>query len=182
MATEILQKTGTPIVWADATDWPVGGAHGFGNDDYQLDLTALADTKAWQGVKGNLGATRAAAYQVWAGLEWGASAPTAGESVYFYWSESQSDTAGTGNTGGASGADGAYHDSSEEEWLKQLNLPWTFTATNDGQGTTQIMRVGTLYLPARYGMPVVWNESGQALDSDAANMFFAIVPIIDESQ
>ncbi len=182
MATEILQKTGTPKVWAHAADWPGGGAHGFGDDDYELDLTALATTKARMGAKGDLGAMRAAEYAVIIGLEGGGTPPAAGAAANVYWSASNSGTAATGNAGGASGSDGAYQDGSETEWVKQLTLVGTFTATNDGAGTVQIQEVGRFRPPTRYGMPVVHSLLGQTLDGDATNMFVALVPIVDEAQ
>lgn len=181
MATEILQKTGTPKVWADATDWPGGGAHGISDDNYQLNLDTLATTKARQGVKGDLGATRAAEYYIKVGLEWG-TAPAAGGVVNVYWSSSESETAATGNDGGCSGADAAYKDAEEDEWVKQLIGPFPFTATNDGAGTAQIQVVGRFRPPSRYGMPVVHNRSSHAFDTDAANMFVALIPIVDEAQ
>ncbi|MBU0599089.1 hypothetical protein KKF61_08975 [Patescibacteria group bacterium] len=182
MTTQLVkQLTGTPIVWADATDWPGGGAHGFGDDDYQLDLTALATTKARQGTKGDLGALRAAEWSITVGVEL-AVAPAAGVCVYYYWSPSASGTAGTGNAGGASGADGAYQDSSEAEWLNQLIYLGCLVATADATAVVQIQTIGRFRPPQRYGMPVVYNVTAQAFHSDAVEMFFALTPIDDQIQ
>lgn len=182
MATEILIKDGTPKIWADATDWPVGGAHGFGNEDYQLDLTGVADTNARQGAKGDLGATRAARFAVRVGIE-PAAAPTAGEVIEFYWSASNSATAATGNDGGASGSDAAYKNGEEDEWVAQLTYIGCLVLTADGAATVQIATINAEFIPPqRYGMPVVKNEAGQALHTDAVEMFIALIPQIDESQ
>jgi len=189
MANEILIQDAagsslSDIVWAHAADWPEGGAHGFGDDNYELDLTAVASTKAEQGAKGDLTATRAESYTVTVGLEWN-TAPSAGDAVEIYWSASNSGTAGTGNTGGASGATGAYKDSEEDEWKKQLQLIGVFIATNDGNGTTQIQVVSNHFVPPlRYGMPVVVNESDQTFNSagNADNMFVALSPNVPEIQ
>lgn len=62
MATEILVKDGTPICWADTTDYNPAGS-GISRT-HQIDLTSLPDTKARQGAKADLGATRAARYAV----------------------------------------------------------------------------------------------------------------------
>ena len=181
MPTEILVKTGTPIIWADATDWPVDGAHGLGNETYQLDLTSVATTKARQAVKGDLGATRAANYFVKVAIEF-AVAPAIGATVDIYWSPSQSATAATGNDGGASGADDAYKNSEESEWLAQCIYLGSLSATADATPTVQIQTVGKFSPPARYGMPIVRNATAQAFHNDAVEMFVALIPIVDEAQ
>jgi len=179
MATEILVKSGTPVVWADTTDYSDTNS-GF-TRTHQLDLTSLADTKAREGAKADLGATRAARYAVRVGIEFD-SAPTAGEAVYFYWSASHSGTAGTGNDGGCTGADVAYKDGEESEWVKQLQLIGVLTVTNDAATTVQYATVGEFCPPERYGQVVVWNEAGQALEGDAVEQFVALIPIVDEAQ
>jgi len=187
MANEILIQDAagsslSDIIWADATDWPGGGAHGFSDDDYQLDLTAVASTEARMGAKGDLTATRAMSYSVVVGLEWG-TAPSAGDTVEIYWSASNSGTAATGNAGGATGSDGDYKNGEEDEWKKQLQLVGVFVATNDAAGTTQIQAISNHFVPpTRYGMPVIVNESDQAFDTDATNMFVALVPNVPEIQ
>lgn len=181
MPNEILQKTGTPIVFADATDWASGGAHGFGNDDVQFNMESVANNAARQSTKGDLGATRARQYEVRVGVEWG-TAPTAGNLLEFYWSASASATAGTGNDGGCSGADGAYKAGEEDEWKKQLLFIGNVIATNDGAGTVQLQTIGVFTPPERYGQIVMVNKSGQTLDTDAINLFVALVPIKDEVQ
>jgi hypothetical protein len=183
MATEVKVKTGTPVVWADTTDFSASDS-GY-TRTHQLDLTSIANNAARQGDKGDLGATRARRYVVRAGIEFG-SAPAAGLSVEVYWSSSFSSTAGTGNDGGASGADGAYKAGEEDEWKKQLTLIGFLVVTNDGAGTVQRQTVSDKFShfepPTRYGMPIVVNKSGQTLDSDAINMFVALEPILDEIQ
>ena len=179
MANEIKHKEGTPTVWADTTDYSAT-ASGFTRTD-QIDLTSLASTKARQGAKADLGATRARLYAVRIGLEY-AVAPTAGTTMEVYWSSSFSATAGTGNDGGASGSDGAYQDSSEAEWKKQLIFLGSLVLTNDATTVVQYGTVGYFTPPHRYGMPIVVNLGGQALHSDAVEMFVALVPIIDEVQ
>lgn len=177
MATEVLQKTGTPVVWANSGD--------FNGTDFTrthaLNLTSLANGKARQGAKADLGATRAAQYAVRLAIEMG-TAPTAGKQIQVYWSSSPSGTAATANTGGASGADEAYKDGEEAEWVKQLQLIGLMTLTNDGAGTVQKQMVGIFTPPERYGMPVILNASGQTLDSDAVQMYVALIPIVDEIQ
>jgi len=179
VATEILVKTGTPVCWADTTDYSSTGS-GI-TRTHQIDLTSIADTKARQGAKADLEASgpRAARYAVVVGIEMDVS-PTAGEVVEFYWSSSYSTTAGTGNDGGASGADAAYKDGEEAEWVKQLTFLGALVLTNDAATTVQRACIGTFCPPDRYGMPVVKNEGGQAFEGDAVEAYIALIPIVDE--
>ena len=178
MATEVLIKNGTAITWAHAAD--------YGNvpyvDDYELDLSGLANAAARQGVKGDLGAVRAAQYAVRVGVELHVDLTAAGY-VEVYWSSSPSATAATSNTGGATGSDGAYTDgvNSHKEhlvYVGSLQLPAT---ADDDILYDGIINSG--FVPAeRYGMPILINRSGQALEAAAETMFITLIPIIDEIQ
>lgn len=182
MANAIKLNAAAPIIWADATDWPGGGAHGFGDDTYQLDLTSVANGAARQGAKGDLGDPRSLSYTVRAAIEF-AVAPTAGTVVEYYWSASESSTAATGNDGGASGSDAAYKAGEEDEWKRQLTPIGALIATADATATVQIQTINSDFRPpSRYGMVVVVNKSGQALHSDAVEMFVALVPNDPEVQ
>jgi hypothetical protein len=175
MATFTLAD-GTPIIWADATDWPDGGAHGFGNDNYQIDLTSLANNAARQGVKGDLGATRSPTFAVRVGIEVDVAPVSTGAAyVEFYWSASSSGTAATGNDGGTTGTDAAYADPTE--WTRQLTYIGSLICTADAAPVVQIQTINEAFQPpTRYGMPVVVNKSGQALEGDAIEMFIALIP------
>lgn len=169
---------GTPIVWADTTDYS-NVASGY-TRTHQLDLTSLANGAARQGAKADLGATRPAGYAVRVGIEMDV-APTAGNTVEFYWSASASSTAATGNDGGASGADGAYKAGEEDEWKKQLTYIGCIILTNDAAPTVQMQTINGFFIPPeRYGQVVVVNESGQALEGDAVEMFVALIPQYDK--
>jgi hypothetical protein len=181
MATDILIADGTAIVFADTTDY----SGDLGTRTHQLDLTGITDTSARQSAKADFGATRAAQYAVVVAIEFGASAPTAGEVVKFFLSQSPSATAATANPGGASGSDAAYtgtSGSSIAESVLQMTDLGVLTVTNDGAGTVQYERIGTLLLPMRYGSVVAWNEAGQTFDADAAKMGVALYPLKDQSQ
>jgi hypothetical protein len=180
MASEILVKQGTAVCWADTTDYSATNS-GIART-HQIDLTSLADTKARQGAKADLTATRAGGYSVLVGIEMDV-APTAGEVVEIYWAASYSGTAGTGNAGGASGADAAYKDGEEAEWVQQLIHIGDVVLTADAATTVQVQCVNPYFSPpTRYGMPVVKNEGGQAFEGDAVEMFVALIPVTDESQ
>jgi len=179
MPNEILQKTGTPLVWANATDFSSTGS-GFART-HQLDLTSLPNTAARQGAKADLGATRARQYAVVAGVQPNVAA-TAGTVVEIWWSSSTSGTAGTGNTGGAGGADAAYKAAKEDEWKQQLQYLGSLVLTNDGGTNVQYQCVGYFTPADRYGMPVVVNKSGVTLKNNGIEMFMALVPLVDEVQ
>ena len=180
MANEILVKQGTAVCWADETDY--NNANSGIARTHQIDLTSLATTKARQGAKADLTATRAAGYAVLAGIEMDV-APTAGTVVDIFWSASASGTAGTGNAGGASGADAAYKDGEEAEWVQQLIHIGSVVLTADAAPVVQVQCVNPYFSPpTRYGMPVVRNVGGQAFEGDAVEMFVALVPVVDESQ
>lgn len=180
MATEVLVKSGTPVVFADATDYsPTNSGY---TRTAQIDLTSIANGAARQSEKVDLGATRAAGFAVRVGIELDV-APTAGNQIEFYWSASISGTAGTGNDGGASGADAAYQAGSEDEWKRQLLLLGVLVCTADAAPVVQLATINAYFQPpTRYGSVVVVNKSGQALEGDAVEMFVALTPVVDEIQ
>ncbi len=177
MANEILVKTGTAKVWADATDYTPN------DEDYQIDLTSLADGAARQGAKGDLGATRPRRYAVEVWIEYDV-APVSGTTCDIYWAPSAHATAATENHGGASGSDAAYTGTagdSLDDSLKQLDFIGSCILTSDA--ATVVQRFSFVYSPPhRYGMPVIDNNGGQALEGDAVEMAFKMIPIVDEVQ
>lgn len=179
MAT-YTRAQGTPIIWADNTDFNPAGASSLGTtENYQLDLTSLADGTARQGAKGDLGATRAAEYACFLRWETG-TAPAAGTRVDVFWAASISATAANDNAGGTSGSDAAWPgDSNEDEWALQLMLVGSLVMTADGN-TVQIGCVNPAFMPpTRYGMPVIDNNSGQAHFADAVEAAFYMVPVTE---
>jgi len=179
MPNEILQKTGTPLVWANATDFSSTGS-GFART-HQLDLTSLPNNAARQGAKADLGATRARQYAIRAGIQPNVAA-AADTTVEIYWSSSASATAGTGNDGDASGADAAYKAAKEDECKQQLTWLGAFILTNEQGTSVRYKWIGTFTPPDRYGMPVVVNKSGVALKNNGIEMFVALAPLVDEAQ
>lgn len=188
MPTEVLQKTGTQIVFADhAGDFSPAAANDLQQGTpttAQLSLASVADDAARESAKVDLGATRAAAYHVAAALEFASSGLTAGETVVMYWAPSPDATAANGNPGGVSGSDGAYdgYGTNLDASLRQLTRIGTFVVTADATGTVQIASVGALVPPERYGTLVVVNRSGAALHSDDVEMHVVLTPIVDEIQ
>lgn len=179
MANEILVKSGTPVVWADTTDYAGDG----GTRTHQIDLTDLADGAARQGAKADLGATRAKQFAVTVCVEM-AIDPISKTSVDVYWAASPHATAATMNPGGCSGADAAYAGTagdSLDDSLMQLQYLGSVSLTSDDDPVLQIQTF-TLFPQHRYGMPVIDNNGGQAMHSDAIECFVALTPITPEVQ
>jgi hypothetical protein len=181
---DLVQKTGTPqISFADHPLTPsTANVLEVGTPtDVQITLANLSNGAARQSNQVDLGATRAAKYNVIACLEF-AVAPTVGAIVELYWAPSGNSTAANGNPGGVSGSDAAYTgDSSNlDDAVKQLYYigPFVCTEVEDTEGQ-QIADIGILTPKERYGTLVVKNESGQALHSDDVEMNVVFNPIVD---
>ena len=196
MATKILVQAmdGTPkqICFADhAADFSAPTAandlrvttDGSFETDVQLDLTGVANAAARQSAKVDLGENRARAYKCKAAFELAAT-PTAGLVISLYWAPSHSGTAANGNAAAVSGADAAYtgYNSNIAASVKQLDYIGDFICTAQATGTVQVAEVGVLVPSERYGSLVVFNNSGAAFHSDAAEINIVLDPIVDEVQ
>ena len=186
MANEILVKHGTPIVWADTTDYS-DTVSGLARTD-QIDLTSLGVGAAWQGAKADMQYKATALFPsswlILAAFEW-ATAPAAGDVVVVSWAGSPSASAGNANPGGCSGTDLTYTGtagSSIAASIKQLRHIGYFKATEDATTVVQYQTIGVLSDIPRYGMPVVYNDGADAFHSDAVEMYIAAIPLLNESQ
>lgn len=186
MANESLLKMGTPVCWADTTDYnpAVSGI----TRTHQIDLTSLASTDMWQGVKADLGATRAAGYAVKCCFEPDV-APVAGTYIEVYWSSSFSATAGVGNDGGAESAgadsdwDGIAGGGAAEQLEYKKHLIFVGVMPMGADIYPMVKTVNPYFVPpTQYGFPIVQNLCGQALEGDAVEMYIALIPIVDELQ
>lgn len=171
MANEILFKTGTPITWKAAAG------------DYAITLASIGVGAARQGVKGDLGATRAVRWAMRPAINMDA-APTAGNVIELWWSSSPSAVAATDNTGAASGTDAAYTGSaggSVDETKVQMQRVGVLVLTPDADGVVQIKEL--VFFPTqRYGMPVLVNKADQILEGDDDAHQIVIYPLPDEIQ
>ena len=182
MATEILRKFGTPIVWADSTDFS-NTLNGY-TRTHQILLAALANGAARQGAKADLTTKPAGLYLPHVGIELDVAAG-AGTVISFYWAASPLAAVGTCNPGGTSGADAAYTGTAGDTLANSLKaLTWMgdLELTVDIATVVQYGTLPMFPMELQYGMPVVVNSSGQALEGDDIEMFFALWPLIDESQ
>lgn len=183
---DITLEMGTPICWADTTDY--NSTNSGITRTHQLDLTSLADGAARQGAKADLGTNRAPSYAVKACIEM-AAAPTARTVIEFYWSSSFSATAGTGNDGGSSvtGADAAWApgggaEADIDEFKLQLQMIGILSLSADAQPTYQVAMINPDFAPAtRYGQPIIKNDGGWAFDADAIQMYVALIPIVPDA-
>lgn len=180
MANEILEKNGTAIVWADIGgdfgDSPIAGT-------VQITLVSLASTAARQGVKVDLGATRAARYDVTLRVEFDV-APTSQNQVSLWWAPSPSAVAGTANPGGVSGTDAAYTGTAGDslaDSILQLQYVGALICTSDAAAVVN-QQSFTVFPQCRYGSPVVYNEADQAFEGDDIEMSIIFMPVIDEIQ
>lgn len=160
MPREILQKQGTDITWTSAAG------------DEVITLTSLADGAGREGDEHDFGATHAPRIRISMELDFNA-APTAGLTVDLYWSSSND---GTDYDGECTGGDAAYNDEND---MKRLYWVGSLICTNDTDPQRQSW---VFFLPARYGLPVVNNQSGQVLTATGTDQIIIVTPLIDEIQ
>lgn len=188
MANEVLQKVGTQIRFSGTGFLPADAGTNFTigtPTDVTLSLSAVANNAARQSAKVDLGATRAASYEVLAAVDFTLEAPTAGNTVEFYWAPSTSTTAANGNVAGNSGLDalcpdGALGIITDDEFVKQCIFIGALVV-HDG-ASVQNGFVGVFSPSGRYGQMIVFNKSGDAFEADNVEAHVVINPIVDEIQ
>jgi hypothetical protein len=148
-------EPGTAVIWGEA------GASGV---TLTLSFDALADGTARMGAVADLGAAWDEEYMVMLVIETG-TAPTAGTRVDLYLPCTHSTSY---YPGGVTGSDGAWPgDSNEDEWALQLGAPVvSLIATNDAN-VVQVQAPVIWRPAARYVVPVVDNNLGQAIRDEA---------------
>jgi hypothetical protein len=159
MPNEILQKQDTSITWSTGTS-------------QLINLGSLATGDGRAGAEYDFGATFASRVRIELEVDF-ASAPTAGNTVDVYWSSSDD---GTDYDGECAGTDEAYN---SEDDMKRLHYVGSLVASND---TNPHIQSWVFYLPARYGLPVVSNQSGQALTATGTDQIVTVTPLVDEVQ
>ena len=184
--TQTLHALGNQIVFADrAGDFsgspPATAANSLlrGTPDYiQWDFGSVLATALQQSTKGLIIPIAAPefpmSFSVDACIEH-ASAPTADDTVDFYWFPSPSATAGTGNGGGVSGADSAYTAGGLAQGFRIGSLILRNTVINIGH-------IGVLPMFDRYGSLVVLNGGDQAIATAADEIHVVFNPILPDGQ
>jgi|GEM_PF-5644308 len=164
MATNDLQlKQGTSVTWLST-----GGSavldHG----------GTFADGEAYMGAELDLGATFDAAFAVYATIDTGGTAPTAGNIIEFRVTTSYD---GTLWGGGVTGSAAQYKSGEEDEWASGLDPLGVIVCTNDAN-TNITQLINPTWVPSgRYVVPVVINRSGQTLGA-AADFELRLTPLI----
>lgn len=187
MATEILQKVGTQIIFADhAGDYAAAAKTKIEvgtPTECQISLASVADGAGRESAKVDLGSTRAAQYSVMASFEFAAT-PSSGDLVELYWAPSPISTAANGNPHNIDGADAAAPSGigTLAELVKACQLIGVCVCTDDATTAVQTFYVGKFAPPERYGILIVKNESGAAFHSDDVECHVVFNPIVDESQ
>ena len=160
MPTQTLITQGTTVTWDTVPT------------DETLTLTSLADAAARQGDEHDFGVDFAPMVRIELETIVG-TAPTAGEPINVYWSSSQD---GTNYDGEMGAADAAVSDLNQ---LKRCHHVGTLTVDDD---TSTIRGSWVFALPARYGLPIIENQSGQALSATAGDHHVRVTPLTPEFQ
>lgn len=156
--SSVKQTQGTTITWTSS-----GG-------DKVLTLTSLATATGRMGASNDFGATFPERVRVELTVDFNV-APTAGNVINVYWSSSQG---GTNFDGECTGSDAAYSNTND---LRRLHWVGALSASND----TDLQRASwVFFLPARYGLPVVFNNSGQALTNVGTDQTVKVTPLIGD--
>lgn len=151
----INQTQGTTVTWTSA-----GG-------DETLDLTSLANAAGRQGDEHDFGATFPERVRIELTVDF-ASAPTAGLTMDVYWASSDD---GTNYDGECTGADAAFARAD----CARLHYVGSLVASNDADPQRASW---VFFLPARYGVPVIWNASGQALTATGTDQVLTVTPLV----
>jgi len=160
MTNDILGTQGTTVTWTSS-----GG-------DEVLTLTSLADGNGRAGEEHDFTATFPERVRIELEVDFNA-APTAGNTVDVYWASSDD---GTDYDGECTGSDAAYN---SEDDMRRLHYVGSLAASND----TDPQRASwVFFLPARYGLPVVSNQSGQALTATGTDQIVTVTPLVSQIQ
>jgi hypothetical protein len=152
----------TPVTWSDA------GA------DNTLDLGGLAADAVREGDRHDFGASARAEWYEWRiKIDGFGEQPVVGESVDVYWATSD----GTNPDGNASTTDaaGAVADLPNFKYLGSAIVQTTTAGDN-------LVASGVFRHVARYGQPVIHNNSNDVLLSSGDDHWFWVTPIPPEVQ
>ncbi len=190
MPNEVLQKVGSQIRFCvsasfspvdNGTNWTIGAP-----TNVALTLNNLANAAARQSAKCDLGAKRAAAYEVLGCVDYTAETPSATGQTDYYWAPSTAAAAGDGNVAGNSGNDAAAPDGALgsitlAEFLKQCDYIGSLY-THDG-AVVQNGLVNPCWRPSsRYGQLIVVNNGGDVYEQDDVEAHQVFNPIVEEIQ
>jgi len=155
-------KPETPIAWLNT-----GGSE-------LLTLTSVAAANGRQGALHDFGTAARSPEFAWRAWIKFATTPVVGERVKIYWKTSD----GTSPDNDDGTGDIAL---SAEDKLK--NLLYLGSIVVDEASTTPLFaKSGDVYLPHRYGAPVFFNDTADALSSTATDHGFSLTPVPIQGQ
>lgn len=153
--TTFYQTQGTSIVWTSS-----GG-------DKELDLSSLANNNGVQGEANDFGVNHSEKVRILLEVDFNA-APTAGLLMNVYWSSSHDNS----NYDGECVTTGSAYSSDDD--ARRLWPVGNLAASND---TNPHRASWVFFLPARYGLPVVINKSGQVLTATGTDQIVTVTPM-----
>lgn len=160
MAAEILQKQKTAITWKTSGGTAV------------ITLTSLAASAGRKGAGVDLGSVFAARCVVDILTKF-AVAPTAGATLEIYWASSRDNTNFDAQQ---SSADAVFTNTNLNKQLHYIGSLIADSTTNAQQQSW------LFFTPGRYGFPVIYNSTTQALSGTAGDHTITLTPIADEIQ
>ena len=186
--TDILIASGTPIVWANATDFnPTAAQAWVATRTHQIDLTSVAAGAFRQGVKADLGAaTWAQRYMLVASIE-PVSAPAAIGYYQFWLGFSDSGTAANNNPGNLSGSAEAYvgYGAASTDADEVVNgagsggLNYVGALGVSADDDVFVGFVGIVVPKFPYVCSLFRNSTSVALEGDAVEMSISLYPLQD---
>ena len=169
MTSKVYQIGETDISWLAS-----GGTETF-------TLTSLAAGAGRQGARHDFGAittARAHLFDWWFFMKF-ATAPVVGEQVDIYWKGYHQGGTHAMNDDGNTDAAVSAED-------KLRNLIYLGSLIVDEASSTPEFSTGNqgdpIWLPHRYGMPVVWNATADAFSGTAADHGFILTPVVPQAQ
>lgn len=161
MTNDVLTIQQATITWTSA-----GG-------DEVLTLTSLADGNGRMGDEHDFTVTFPARVRISLEVDFNVAPNPAGQTVDVYWSSSDD---GANYDGECTGLDAVYN---SEDDMRRLHSVGSLAASID----TDPQRASwVFFLPARYGLPVVSNQSGQVLTNVGTDQVVTVTPLVDQIQ
>lgn len=163
MANEILVKQGTTVTWSASSATPT----------YNVEMASMVTGSGAVGPEHDFGATFAGRVRLCLTCGSFNAAPTAGTTVDLYWASSHDGTNYDAEVTGASAG------ISSEDQVYRARYVGSLRCSN---ATTAQRASWDFMVPARYGCPIVMNQSGQSFVTTGSLYQVALTPLVDESQ
>lgn len=164
MANKTYSLLETALTWKPATQSPT--------ETWEAD--SIANNAGRAGALHDFGAAAVGRRFAWRFYTQCQATPTVGTLIHLYWRSS--DGSHPDNDDGT--GDVAVSASDKLRNLLRLRA----CVVDEAAANIEFVASGWLYLPHRYGGPVLWNTSGASLTTDEAEHGFILTPWTDELQ